>query len=117
MVNSEEWASGSFHFRRKLNDVRAIRVTTDNVRDVAKWCGGEELKTPSAMGERYVAQPLHPILNIPTLTEFPLQAYHGNWVVKGEDGKFSIMENKIFVEEYEVNPDRNPTISFPEGVR
>lgn len=113
MADEETWAPSAIHFRRKKNDLTAVRLTDENVRSVAKWCGGEAIPDTSS---GYVRRE-GPLLKLPTLNEFPMDAYSGNWVVKDEDGRFSIMENKIFIEEYEVNDQRSKSISFPEEER
>lgn len=85
-----------YKFRRKLNQVEAVRVTTDNVKEVAKWCGGEA----TASTDHYINNPIEVILLVPTLNE-PIEVHNGNWLLKDEEGRFSKMENHDFKAEYE----------------
>lgn len=86
-----------YKFRRKYNQVEGVRVTSDNVKDVAKWCGGDVVG--QIQKDRYIKS--HDVLlKVPTLSE-PLEVYEGEWLLKNEEGKFLVMDNRDFIIEYE----------------
>lgn len=96
-------------FRRKVNQLDAMRVTADNVSAVAKWCGGEVQKEDDPGG--YIPRDIvHPtaVLLIPSLST-PLQAFNGDWVARDEDGRFHVFNHKAFREEYDPIGTRRDT--------
>lgn len=95
-----EWAPKVMEFQRKKNDIEAIRLI-DNVRMVAKWCGGIELEATKPQG--YIRTPEDlPVLKIVHILAGEIYGSHGDWVVKDEDGRFTIIPNAIFTDEYEM---------------
>lgn len=97
---SDEVTERPSYFNRKINRVEAIRVTSSNVLEVARWTGGEVVKSEASLNNQpsYLA-PTGAILDIPSL-DGALPVLHGEWVLKDEEGKFSVMENKRFQSEY-----------------
>jgi hypothetical protein len=64
-------------FTRKTFTVRAVRVTSLNMREVTLWCGGRYV-IPTAFGRRpYVEVPFG---TDPTRQKKMIRAYHGDWV-------------------------------------
>lgn len=107
---SEEWSDNPQPFRRRKNEVDAIRINEANAKVVAKWCGGEAFRVTS---NKYVENQTDPLLRVPTL-EGPLSVYSGEWLVKDEDGRYSVMDNKSFVTEYEYDKAKT-TSSLPQS--
>ena len=86
-------------YRKKPVVIEAWRVTPENVREVAAWCGGRvvEVEKPSDPCDVYVA------LKIPTLEGvMTAETYHGgDWVIRGVQGEFYPCKPDIFDATYE----------------
>lgn len=86
-------------YRKKPVVVEAWRVTPENVREVAVWCGGRvvEVEKPGDPSDVYVA------LKIPTLEGvMTAETYHGgDWVIRGVQGEFYPCKPDIFEATYE----------------
>ena len=101
MSDPNEWNHTIKNFQRKKNDLQAIRLTSDNSREVAKWCGGESV-VEEGEAQGYLRPTRNTILlHVPHLNGV-LDGYHGDWVVKDEDGRFAVYPNEVFIAEYEV---------------
>ena len=94
---SNDYTSGPRYFKRKRNQIEAVRVDEENVKTVAKWCGGEAFRIGT---DKYIKPAPEPGLRVPSLGD-PIQVWLGEWLIKDEDGRFSVMSNKEFMEEYE----------------
>ena len=62
-------------YTRKPFEIQAVRVTEENMEDVAKWCGGEILTTEA--GKRYIKVDVTRPLN-----EKQTKAFAGDWALK-----------------------------------
>lgn len=81
-------------FVRKPFPVDAVRVTLENIDEVAAWCGGEVRLGAGRPGrkveiETYIKVPADRPLN-----EKQTQAYIGDWVLKAETGGFKVYTNR-----------------------
>lgn len=90
------------YFKRRKNEIEAIRVDEENVKTVAKWCGGEAIRFES---NGYIRAEHKAALRVPQLGE-PLTVWLGEWLIKDEDGRYSVMDNKEFTTEFEFDKDR-----------
>lgn len=102
-------------FQRKRNDIEAARLTRENARELAKWCGGEVIARDESYVESYTAGFSRTVatdstLHIPSLLDGPTPAYVGDWIVKDEDGRFSVILNEVFVDEYELKRPPRPDV-------
>lgn len=102
-------------YTRKPFEIEAIRVTEDNMEDVAQWCGGEIHKTE--VGKRYIKVDV-----IRPLTEKQTKAFAGDWVLKNESGKngFKVYQHKAFINCFQkileaVESKPEPKIYVPAG--
>lgn len=79
-------------YTRKPFSIEAVRVTEENMEDVAKWCGGEIHKYN---GKRFikvdVARPL---------TEKQTKAFAGDWVLRVKTS-FKVYQHKAFVSNFD----------------
>ncbi len=83
-------------FERHTFRVEAVRVTTNNLEDIAEWCGGRVVDTPGyAEGRKHVQVPTGPTgMGI-------ARAHLGNWVtclVKAKS--FRVYKEKSFLEAF-----------------
>jgi len=76
-------------YTRKPFEIEAIRVTDENMDDVAQWCGGEILTTSA--GKRYIKVDVARPLN-----EKQTKAFSGDWALKVKTS-FKVYTNKAFV--------------------
>lgn len=79
--------------------VEAIQITPENVKRAALWCGGVEVEEidPQDSTKKFVA------LNIPTLSGVK-RAGESDYVIKGLQGEFSVMNQTDFEGRYELVP-------------
>lgn len=86
-------------YRKRPVEIEAVRVTPDNVDEVARWCGGRVVREskPSDPSDVYVA------LQIPTLEGvMTAQTYHGgDYLIRGVAGEFYPCKPDIFDATYE----------------
>ncbi len=86
-------------FRKKPVEIEAMRVTTENVDDVAAWCGGrvERIQNARDPDDVWTA------LKIPTLEGVMTANTHsgGDWVIRGVKGEFYPCKPDIFEATYE----------------
>jgi len=78
-------------YQIKPDRIQAVQLTTDNVEQVADWCGGEIFKDPM-------------VLMVPSLQNRltgRVQADIGYWVVKNSEGRFSVYDDAAFKQKYE----------------
>lgn len=96
-------------------------MTSDSAKNVAAWCGAELLTQPEPAVTGYIPREHQadasgtPVLKVPNING-PVIACYTDWVIKTEDGRFSVMSNKDFLHEFRFIKTPKP-ISFPEGVR
>ena len=85
-------------YRKKPVTISAMRVSRENVQDVADWCGGllDDFQMP--IGPYYVL-PCKAV-SIPTL-EGVMRAEPGDYVIRGVHGEFYPCKPDIFAETYE----------------
>lgn len=78
-------------YARKPFFVDAVRVTEDNLDQIAQWCGGE-IRTKVIKGEanKYVHVPVKRALNVRQT-----QAFIGDWVLYAGSG-FKVFTHKAF---------------------
>lgn len=70
--------------------ITAVRLTSENLQQVANWCGGEiDTKT------EWASKPVR----FPTLYGVGYVAI-GEWLIRDEHGKFSAMPNRQFRDTY-----------------
>lgn len=89
-------------FTRKPFDVEAVKVTEENITDVAAWCHGTIRKSGSPGGKNvqsyikvHVKRPLN---------ERQTQAYVGDWVVTATDERikgFKVYTPRAFAESFD----------------
>ncbi|MGL5246796.1 MAG: hypothetical protein ACRC8U_01220 [Brooklawnia sp.] len=85
------------HFRRKVFDVQAVKVTEKNRDKVAKWSNGALLEVTDTRGNRRKAIKID-VWNPRVLRHS--YAYEGNWVVKSAQG-FKIFTHTTFLKNFE----------------
>lgn len=77
--------------------VEAMQVTPESVKRAALWCGGVEVEEidPQDKAKKFAA------LNIPTLSGVK-RAGETDYIVKGLQGDFSVMNREDFEARYEM---------------
>lgn len=70
-------------FSRRSFDVEAVKVTEENMAEVARWCGGSIKRTGSH--EKYVNVPVKQPSN-PTKNRNLFRAFVDYWVLKSDTG-------------------------------
>lgn len=76
-------------FVRKPFEIEAVRVTADNIEQVAKWCKGE-IRSREKSKTRYISVEVERPLN-----ERQTMAYIGDWVMYAGKG-FKVYNNTAF---------------------
>lgn len=94
-------------YQRKSFTVEAVQVTQENMREVAKWCGGTIAQTPDK--KFYVA--LNVANNGPRRI---FRAYMGYWVVLAMGGRFMVYPDKSFNATFE--PEK-PRVRYSDVLR
>lgn len=74
-------------FIRRSFEVDAVRVTDENIDDVAKWCQGEVLETN---GKKYIKVKVQKIIS-----DRQTQAFVGDWVLYAGAG-YKVYTNRAF---------------------
>lgn len=81
-------------FERKTFRVRAVRVTKDNIEEIAVWCGGE-LK-PRGQGRK---RPYVLITDLRGSNNH--RAYPGDWITRVvSGGRFHVYRDNVFIEAF-----------------
>lgn len=87
--------------------VEAVQVTPDNIKEVARWCGGRIKRTSTShwtarAGQEYVKVRVNKPLN-----ERQTMAYYGDWVLSAEDGSngFKVYTPKAFAMSFQEEVD------------
>lgn len=86
-------------YRKKPVVIEAMRVTPQNVSEVAAWCGGRVVTEAKSSDPTDV----YTGLDIPTLEgAMRAQTYHGgDYVVRGVQGEFYPVKPSVFDQSYE----------------
>lgn len=85
-------------FRRKSFNVQAVQVQPDNMKDVAKWCGGQIMDDGEKEG--HLSREYIKVRVAYPINERQTQAYLGDWVLKS--GKsFKVYTNSAFEKSFE----------------
>lgn len=76
-------------------EVQAINVAAENLDAIARWTGGKVVQTNNTSPA---------FLMIPNVDEprGVFEAYAGDFVVKGTDGRFSRIKHDLFISDFEV---------------
>lgn len=106
MVGSNEWKPTPKIFRRRQYVVEAVQVEEDNRHKVATWCGG--LPTDDPYVRAYISEVNKALVLIPRLGEV-LGAEEGEWVVRDEDGLYSVVSDRNFRQKFHYVPEDNHT--------
>lgn len=96
-------------YTRKPFEITAVRVTPENIEEVAKWCGGVLDTTPS--GKQYIKVDVTRPLN-----EKQTRAFAGDWVLVVKNS-FKVYTDKAFKHCFDkgtiksnYRPDSQPTL-------
>lgn len=81
-------------FERLPFTIQAIEVTNENIKQVAKWCGGQVRTTGKRGIQKYIKVDVKRALN-----ERQTMAYIGDWVLKAGSG-FKVYTPKAFSESF-----------------
>lgn len=92
--NYEDWIPKPTLFYRKVNQVYAVRLTSDNYLESATWFGGSTNYTHNG----------DPILKLP-ITNGSLYAFFGDWIVRDERGRLSVYSHLEFKEIFEFDEE------------
>ena len=78
--------------RTKYNyTVLAVRVTKQNMKDVALWCGGDVKRTQTpGTGRLYIS------VRVNAQTQARQKTFVGDWIVKGDHGSPKSYNNDAF---------------------
>jgi len=84
-------------YERRTFRVQAIRVTKENMRELAEWCGGDLARTLDENERDYISVTVGHVNGRPRLA----RAYAGNWVTRLTEGNnFRVYKDKSFVEAF-----------------
>lgn len=88
-------------YSRKPFDVEAVKLTPENIEEVAQWCGGEVRTSDLSKSggqegyQQYIKVPVKRPLN-----DRQTRAYYDDWVVAA-GGSFKVYTPKAFVSSFE----------------
>ena len=83
-------------YGRKSFTVEAVKVTRENMEEVAAWCGGQiQTVTENGREKRFIKVEVKRALN-----ENQTQAFCGDWVLKSDSG-FKKYSHRAFVQSFE----------------
>lgn len=84
-------------YERRTFRVQAIRVTQENMRELAEWCGGDLARTLDVNERDYISVPVGHVNGRERLA----RAYVGNWITRlTEANNFRVYKDKSFVEAF-----------------
>ena len=85
-------------FERRTFKVQAIRVTAENIRELAEWCGGVLIDGHlPATNAAYIRVPVSNI----TGREQTVQAHAGDWITRLTDANnFRVYKNRSFLQAF-----------------
>lgn len=84
-------------FKRRTFRVQAVRVTKENMRDLAEWCGGELARTLDENYRDYISVPVGQVNGRVRLA----RAYVGNWITRlTEANNFRVYKDSSFTEAF-----------------
>lgn len=86
------------NFVKKPFYVEAVRVTSENMTDVAKWCGGEIVDLEP--NDVYI---LAPVLR--PQNDRQKMAFVGDWLVKAGEG-FKVYTDRALQKGFEISPEK-----------
>jgi len=83
-------------YGRKSFTVEAVRVTPQNMAEIAEWCGGEiQNTTENGRPKKFIKIDVKRAMN-----ENQTQAFVGDWVLKSDSG-FKKYSNRAFQQSFE----------------
>lgn len=88
-------------YLRARRAVEAVRLGSDNVEAVAKWCNGEVVTELNALDPTVT----NAAINVPTVFG-PVRLSEGYYLVKEENGGFRVYNHATFIAQFE-EPGRN----------
>lgn len=89
-------------FIRKPFDIEAIRVTEDNINEVAAWCDGRVLKDEGKKESPFIKVRVHH-----PLTQRQTKAFVGDWVLYAGKG-YKVYTNTAFERSFDPVPIEAP---------
>lgn len=81
----------TYEFRSRPVYVSAIKVTLENYKEVAVWCGGVVSAMYNIVG-----------VSVPTAAGYQ-RAWLNEWVIRNDQDEFIVMYDGVFNKTYEVN--------------
>lgn len=103
MSDDNTWRSRPLVVTRKPAEVECMKLSDMTLSEVAIWCGGEVVREPET--------PTKPMLNVPTVNG-GIPAYHRDWVVKTEYGRFEVYNQEEFKKRFSV---KDPRKALPDS--
>lgn len=95
---------------RQARPVDAVKVTDENIKDVAAWCNGLHIPKPglAGAGENFDQDYVYIASSHPNSTA-QTRAFPGDWIIREDFRRFRIITNKQFKNSYErVNKPKGP---------
>lgn len=93
-------------YLRKPFEVTAVRVTGDNIYEVAKWCNGD-VHTQSEDGAKYIRVRVTNAIN-----EKQTMAFVGDWVLYAYTG-YKVYTDKAFAKSFDPKTEELRTVNEP----
>lgn len=89
---------------RKPVPVKVLQVTDENMRDVARWCGGK-IQTAKKRGDKPAASYIQ-VQVLRAMNARHTRAFVGDWVLFMEGSGFKVFPDDAFQKSYE--PQKKP---------
>lgn len=83
-------------YRKKVESVRAVKLSPESVDEAARWCGGRRVEEKDPFDENQIKVGL----NIPTL-EGVVRASEDDYIIQDFEGGFRVMSSSEFESQYE----------------
>lgn len=100
-------------FIRKVRPVEAVKVTQENIREVADWCGGLHIPAPGLSSEPPTTQDyIHVPVSNPN-SPAGNKAFPDMWLVREDFRRYRIVNNKSFKSGYDQIEKPKPAAPKP----
>lgn len=102
-------------FIRKVRPVEAVKITEENIIEVATWCGGLHIPAPGLTGETNKQDYIHVAVSNPN-SPTGNRAFPDSWLVREDFRRYRIVTNKVFKNSYEPLEKPKPAAPKPTAM-
>ena len=105
-TKGENWQMPRYHTRPVVIEAEHFDVDTEQrAREIANWIGKYHLGGAEVWRESSSGEYQRRIISFPLFAGGALEASLGDWIIRSQDGSFSVCDHSIFLTKYEVHSD------------